>query len=96
MRAEYVTDRLRDLIETVKRLHDPNILSLNIGNYSLDGIHLQIEGDPTPVICDIGLGLIDRDEEWDEEWTRCSMNDINGVTVYWLEKKETPDAATSE
>lgn len=96
MRAEEVRDELLDMAQTITRLHDANILSVDIGNFELDGIHLRITGDPTPVICDIGLGLIDRDEDWHENWVKCSMTDINGIMVYWLEQKETPDAATSE
>lgn len=95
MKAELVLDELMDYAETIKRLHDPIILSVCLGE-TLRGIHLQIHGDPTPVICDIGVGLIDRVEDWHEDWIYNRMTDINGVEVYWLELKKAPDAATSE
>lgn len=95
MKAEAVMDELMDLRQTVSRLHDPDIITAEVGEYRPARVHLQITGDPTDVIRDIGTGLIDVDEDWDPAWTRCSINDINGVEVYWLKMKEAPDAATS-
>ena len=95
MKAEAVMDALMDLQQTIKRLHDPDIITAEVGEYRPPRVHLQITGDPTDVIRDIGTGLIDVDEDWDPAWIYKSMTDITGVEVYWLEMKKAPDAATS-
>lgn len=96
MKADMLLDALIDLQQTIKRLHDPDIITAEVGEYRPARVHLQIIGDPTEVIRDIGTGLIDVDEDWHEDWIYNRMTDINGVEVYWLEQKKAPDAATSE
>ena len=96
MKAELVLDALIDLPQTIKRLHDPDIITAEVGGYRPARVNLLMIGDPTEVIRDIGTGLIDVDEDWDPAWTQKTMTDINGVEVYWLEQKKAPDAATSE
>ena len=95
MKADMVLDALMDLQATVKRLHDPDIITAEVGEYRPPRVHLQITGDPTDIIRDIGTGLIDVDDDWDPAWIYKSMTDITGVEVYWLEMKKAPDAATS-
>lgn len=95
MKAEAVMDELMDLRQTVSRLHDPDIICAEVGENTRTRIHLHVSGDPTEIVRDIGLGLIDVDDDWDPAWTRYSINDSNGVEVYWLKMKEAPDAATS-
>ena len=96
MKADMVLDALIDLQQTIKRLHDPDIITAEVGEYRPARVHLQIIGDPTEVIRDIGTGLIDVDEDWHEDRIYNRMTDINGVEVCWLEQKKAPDAATSE
>lgn len=95
--AEYVMDGLMELRRTVSRLHDADIIDVDIKDYiGMPRVFLYLRGDPTEVIRDIGNGLIDVDDTWDEKWDRCSITDTNGVEVFWLTPKtKAPDAATS-
>lgn len=96
MTAERVMDELMELRRTVGRLHEPHIIAVEVGDYRPARIHLHVTGDPTEIIQDIGLGLIDKDEESDPEWDYFSITDTNGVEVYWLKMKAAPEAGTSE
>lgn len=96
MKADMVLDALAELQQTIKRLHDPEILTAEVGEYRPARILLHMRGDPTETIQDIGLGLINKDDEIYTEFSLCHMDDINGVRVEWLERKKAPDAATSE
>lgn len=96
MKAEIVMDELMELRRTIGRLHDPYIISVNIDEARAPRVHLHMESEPDAVIRGIGLGLIDRDTEWDPEWDQWSITDTNGVEVFWLIKKAAPEAGTSE
>lgn len=96
MKADMVLDALIDLQQTIKRLHDPEILTAEVGEYRPARILLHMRDDLTETIQDIGLGLINKDDEIYTEFSLCHMDDINGVRVEWLEMKKAPDAATSE
>ena len=96
MNADMVLDALAELQQTIKRMHDPEILTAEVGEYRPARILLHMRGDPTETIQDIGLGLINKYDEIYTEFSLCHMDDINGVRVEWLEMKKAPDAATSE
>jgi len=97
LQPEYVMDGLMELRRTVSRLHDADIITVDLQDYiGMPRVHLHLRGDQTAVIRDIGNGLIDVDDEWDKDWTRYSITDTNGVEVFWFQpKKKAPDAATS-
>lgn len=94
MRAEQAIDELFDVIRTVEKLHDPDIATIMVDGKSESKIYINITGDPTETIYDVGLGLIDVDHNCLDGFDRFSVTDINGVEVVWVEKKA-PDAATS-
>ena len=95
MRGEQAVDELFDVIRTVEKLHDPDIATIVVDGKSESKIYINIVGDPTETIYDVGLGLIDVDHDCLDGFDRFSVTDINGVEVVWVEKKA-PNAATSE
>lgn len=96
MKAEIVMDELLELRRTIGRLHDPDIISVEVGDHRPARVHLHITGDPTEIIRDIGLGLIDKGDDNDPAWEYFSITDTNGVEVFWLKMKAAPEAGTSE
>lgn len=96
MKAEIVMDELLELRRTIGRLHDPEIISVEVGDLRPARVHLHITGDPTEIIRDIGLGLIDKGDDTDPAWEYFSITDTNGVEVFWLKMKAAPEAGTSK
>lgn len=96
MTGEQVIGELMALRHTVEKLKDPDILSVNV----YDGqstVQLHLIGDPTEVLGGaIGNDLYRVEHDRPEGWDRCSINDTNGVEVFWLvERKAAPDVAAS-
>jgi len=98
MTAEKAQDLLFDVYHTIGKMKDPNIISVDLF-YDGPRVHLYCEDENE--FCDmlngsIGLDLYHVEEDWREDLARYSIEDTNGVEVFFLKRKTAPDEATSE